>query len=311
MEKKKIVLALGGGGLKGYAHIGVISALEDLGYEIAGIAGTSAGGVFGSFYAYGYSIIEILSFIHEIDKTKLFQRLPTDAPSLIGLKGLYQILDEKFGDKTLDQLKIPFATTAVDIKTNREIFMDCGKLSDAVKATSAMPGVFPYVDKYDLTLVDGGVYDPVPVNLARWIVHEHPIMAVSLSPEKEKAQVLSNLQIPAISPIPSSVVQYFANMRLGKALDTFLVSLDVMQMIMTDMQLQLTQPEITLFPDTSKYYYIDDVDPDELIDNGRKSVESARNAIQKVFNNFQPKPAIKTGLLLSEWLAGNDQRSVK
>jgi NTE family protein len=55
-------------GIKGYAHIGVISALEDLGYEIVGIAGTSAGGVFGSFYAYGYSIVEILSFIHDIDK---------------------------------------------------------------------------------------------------------------------------------------------------------------------------------------------------------------------------------------------------
>lgn len=311
MEKKKIVLALGGGGLKGYAHIGVISALEDLGYEIVGIAGTSAGGVFGSFYAYGYSIVEILSFIHDIDKTKLFQRMPSDGPSLIGLKGLYQILDDKFGDRELDQLKIPFATTAVDINTNREIFINCGKLSDAVKATSAMPGVFPYIKIYDLTLVDGGVYDPVPVNLARWLISDYPIIAVSLAPEKEKAQVLSNLQIPNISPIPSSVVQYFANMRLGKALDTFLISLDVMQMIMTDMQIQLTQPDICLFPDTSKYYYIDDVNPEELIENGRRSVEVAQGSINDAIENFHPKPVRKTGLLLSEWLSDNDQRSVK
>jgi hypothetical protein len=75
-------------------------------------------------------------------------------------------------------------------------------------------------------------------------------------------------------------------MRLGKALDTFLISLDVMQMIMTDMQIQLTQPDICLFPDTSKYYYLDDVNPEELIENGRRSVEAAQGSINDAIEIF-------------------------
>lgn len=302
MSKQKVVLALGGGGLKGYAHIGVISALEDLGYEIAGIAGTSAGGVFGSFYAYGYTIPEILAFIDELDKSKLFQRSSHDTPSLIGLKGLYQILDEKFGDEPISQMKIPFATTAVDINTNQEIFIDCGKIKDAVKATSAMPGIFPYLRLQNMTLVDGGVYDPVPIHLARWIEGNYPVIAVSLTPEKEKSQQISKLQIPSITPIPAHVVDYLASLRLGKAFDVFLTSLDIMQIVMTDMQVQLMQPDIVLRPDTSKYYYIDDVNPQELIGNGHSVVEENLDEIKRAIENFTPQERKKPGLLLSEYL---------
>ena len=107
MTKQKITLALGGGGLKGYAHLGVIAALEENGYEIAAIAGTSAGGLFGSFFAYGYSFQEILSFIDELDNSRLFQRLHSDPPSLIGLKGVYEILNDKFKGHSISSMKIP------------------------------------------------------------------------------------------------------------------------------------------------------------------------------------------------------------
>ncbi|MGV8024948.1 MAG: patatin-like phospholipase family protein [Anaerolineaceae bacterium] len=234
MKRQKITLALGGGGLKGYAHIGIIAALEENGYEIAGIAGTSAGGLFGSFFAFGYTISEILSFIDELDNSNLFQRMHNDPPSLIGLKGLYEILQDKFGDHTISQMKIPFATTAVDINTNREIYLNCGRIADAIKATIAIPGVFPYVILDSLTLVDGGVYDPIPVNLARCIAGEYPIIAVCLTQQKETSKELQKIQFPAITPIPSTVVDYFANLRLGKALEVFLNSMDIMQIVGTN-----------------------------------------------------------------------------
>jgi NTE family protein len=300
MKKRKVTLALGGGGLKGYAHIGVIAALEENGYEIAGIAGTSAGGIFGSFYAFGYTVPEILLFIDELDKSKLFQRMHNDPPSLIGLKGLYQILYDKFGDHTIDQMKIPFATTAVDINSNQEIYIDCGKVVDAVKATVAIPGVFPYLRLNKLLLVDGGVYDPIPVDLARWIAGDYPIIAVCLTPQKENSKDLLKQQIPSFSPIPSTVIEYFANLRLGKALEVFLNSMDIMQIVMADMQLQLTAPDVILRPDTSKYYFIDDVNPDELIANGRRVVEESLAEIESGVNSFRLPMQCKPGLFLSE-----------
>lgn len=306
MKKKKITLALSGGGVKGYAHIGVIEALEEHGFEIAGISGTSAGGVFGSFYAYGYSIPEIKTFIDEIDKSKLFQRNTHDNPSLIGLKGLYQMLDQKFGEDTIDKMHIPFATTAVDINTNKELFIDCGRIKDAVKATSAMPGIFPFQDILGFKLIDGGVFDPVPVELARWIAGNYPVVAVSLFPKKENAAHISKLQIPAITPIPSNVVNYLANLRLGKALDVFITSLDIMQIVMADMQLNLTKPDVVLYPDTSKYFYIDDVEPEYLIENGRSAVEDSVYEIKRAVRKFRPQYAEKPCQLLSEVFHSKD-----
>ena len=306
MTKQKITLALGGGGLKGYAHIGVIAALEDNGYEIAGIAGTSAGGLFGSFSAFGYTFNETLSFIDELDKSKLFQRMHNDTPSLIGLKGLYEILQDKFGDHTISQMEIPFATTAVDINTNQEIYLNCGKITDAIKATIAIPGVFPYVKLDSFTLVDGGVYDPIPVNLARCIAGEYPIIAVCLTPQKETSKELIKFQLPSITPLHSTVVDYFANLRLGKALEVFLNSMDVMQVVMADMQIQLTTPEVVLRPDTSKYYYLDDVNPVELITNGQRIVEKSLEQIEAGIQSFHISEHKPSGVFLSNLMLPTD-----
>ncbi len=300
MFKKKITLALGGGGLKGYAHIGVIAALEENGYEIAGIAGTSAGGLFGAFYAFGYSIREILSFIDDLDKSRLFQRMHSDPPSIIGFKGLYEVLHEKFDIHTIDQMKIPFAATAVDTNTNREIYFDSGKIVNAIRATIAIPGVFPYYKLDSLNLVDGGVYDPIPVNLARHIAGEYPIVAVCLTPPRDSLKNMPRLQLPSITPIPATVKDYFANLKLGKALEVFLNSMDLMQIVMADMQLQLTQPDIVLHPDTKRYYFIDDVDPDKLIVSGKKIVHESVDKIDYEINNFRRIKSDLSGTFLSD-----------
>lgn len=300
MAKQKITLALGGGGLKGYAHIGVIAALQEHGYEIAGIAGTSAGGLFGSFFAYGYSTQEILSFIDDLDESNLFHHMPNDPPSLIGLKGVHVILQEKFGERTISDLKIPFATTAVDLNTNREIYLDCGKVTDAIRATIAVPGVFPYIQMGDLTLVDGGVYDPVPVNLARCIAGEYPVIAVCLTPPKEVSRDILRFQLPSFSPIPLPLIEYFANLKLGKALEVFLNSMDIMQTVMANMQLQLTLPDVELRPDTSKYFFIDKVDPFDLIQKGKEIVYTSLTQIEAGIQSFQRSDHVPSGLFLSE-----------
>ncbi len=300
MTGKKVTLALGGGGLKGYAHIGIIAALEENGYEIAGIAGTSAGALFGAFFAFGYSYQEILSFINDLDNSKLFHRVYSEPPSLIGLKGVTEILRAKFGIHTLSQMKIPFAATAVDVNTNQEVYFDIGKIVDALRATIAIPGVFPYFKLDSLTLVDGGIYDPVPVELARHIGGEYPIIAVCLTPPRETIRSIPRSQLPTITPIPATVKDYFAGLKLGKALEVFLNSMDLMQIVMADMQLQLTRPDVILRPDTQNYYFIDEVDPLKLIVNGQKIVEESLDRIESAVLSFQRVKSELSGVFLSD-----------
>ena len=102
---KRITLALGGGGTKGFAHIGVISQLEKLGYQIDAIAGTSAGGIVGSLYAYGLSINEIISFSKELKYSDFFNRSHQDAPSLLGLGGLYKQVENLLEDTIIEKMK--------------------------------------------------------------------------------------------------------------------------------------------------------------------------------------------------------------
>ena len=178
---KKITLALGGGGIKGFAHIGVIRQLLKEEFEITAIAGTSVGGIVGALYAAGFSTEEMEAFSRNLNFQKMINRAPKDAPSLAGLQGLFNVLKEKLEDMSFKDLKIPFVSTAVDIKTGREIIMNTGKILPAIQATSAIPGLFPAVRLHDMDLVDGGVLDPVPVSPARWLFPDYPIIAVSLS----------------------------------------------------------------------------------------------------------------------------------
>ena len=87
---KKITLALGGGGMKGFAHIGVIRQLEKEGYQIAALSGTSVGGFVGSLYASGFSTQELEAFSKSIKFPNIFTLAPHDSPSLIGLQGPFQ-----------------------------------------------------------------------------------------------------------------------------------------------------------------------------------------------------------------------------
>jgi NTE family protein len=175
---KKITLALGGGGFRGIAHIGVLQALLDLDLDIRAVAGTSAGGIVGALFAAGYSPEQMILALRQLDSRKIFRRQKGETPSFLGLQGIYATLRELIGDRDFSDLKIPFACTAVDLNTCNEIVIENGKVLDAIMATIAVPGVFPFKQIGELKLVDGGVLDPVPVNVARHLAPRLPVVAV-------------------------------------------------------------------------------------------------------------------------------------
>lgn len=302
---KKISLALGGGGIKGFTHIGIIRQLEKEGYEIAGIAGTSVGGIVGALYAAGYSTEELEAFSKEIKFPNIFTRSHNDAPSLVGLQGLFKLITRLLGEKTFDDLKIPFVTIAVDINSGREIIYDTGNLLEAMKATSAIPGLFPSIPHNNLKLVDGGILNPIPISSARWLCPDDPLIAVSLSIPTSEWKDSSKIGVPSYIPVPDFIVHQFTQLRLGQAMQIFLDSTDIMTSMIAELRLDIEKPDILLRPEVYKYSIIDKVDVDEAIAYGEKAVIEARDKIKSSFSvtkRFQRwmRPSYLKGILLSQ-----------
>ncbi|MDO9545801.1 MAG: patatin-like phospholipase family protein [Pelolinea sp.] len=281
---KKITLALGGGGTKGFAHIGVIQQLETFGFEPSAIAGTSAGGLVGALYASGYSSTEIGSFANSLNYSKLFTRAANDLPSLLGLGGLYELLKKYLGDMTFADTKIPFAVTAVDRNSGIEYIINTGKLTDAVKATTAVPGIFPPFILGKKTLVDGGVLNPVPVSIARWLKYDVPVLAVSLTAPPEKWSSLPKYEVPSFVPVPHFVIEQLSQLRLSKAVESFVDSLELMVNQIAWLRLKEEKPDVLINPSIYKYSMIDDINVNEAIELGKNSVIEKFDDISKAYS---------------------------
>lgn len=157
-------LALGGGGMKGWAHLGVIGVLDEVGLKPNVISGCSAGALIGAYYAYGFSFDEMIRFMAEQRTTNLFS-LRFDGLGLFGSDLFRDYLEAHFGGATFEDCRIPFFVTATDIETGREVVLSQGRLVDAILASSAMPGIFAPVEIGGRLLVDGGLCNNVPVSV--------------------------------------------------------------------------------------------------------------------------------------------------
>lgn len=277
---EEISLALGGGGIKGLAHLGVIFRLMDAGYKIRAIAGTSAGGAVGAVIASGAEKSEIIDAVSKIDVPHFFSRQHNDGPSLLGLSGLVRLLQPFVKDKTFDELQIPFAVTAVDLISKQEYILKRGSVMQAVLATCSIPGVFPPIRMGNAELVDGGVLDPVPVAVARWLAPKLPVVAVCLSPVPEQWAEMPEISVPINPRIPQPIMQRIVNLRIGQAIRIYVDSMDITSRMITELRLQVEKPDVIIRPDVTKFGYLDAVDPDILIPIGESAVDEALPEIQ-------------------------------
>jgi NTE family protein len=276
---KEVSLALGGGGVKGHAHIGVLKVLDREGFEVQAMAGTSAGGLWGSFYAAGYSPDEIERRMRQIPMDALYRRKPEDSQSMMGLAGLEEVLEREFGDMNIQDLRLPFAVTAVDIDTAQLIVLNQGRLVDAILATIAVPGVFPPRMMGHRVLIDGGVLDPVPVSLARSLAPEVPVVAVVLSPPIDEWVQPNPPRLLNSLPFLSS---YLSRMRMAKALNVFLRSVDIGGAMLTELRLQLDRPEVIIRPPVPHIGLMDDVDVSEVALLGEIGAEKELERLNQV-----------------------------
>ncbi|WP_334187571.1 patatin-like phospholipase family protein [Noviherbaspirillum sp.] len=179
----KIGLALGGGAARGFAHIGVIKALESQGIIPDIVVGTSAGSLVGALYAAGNNGFALHKMALEIDEAAISDwSVPLFATATGVLKGeaLQAYVNRMVGNVPLDKLRMPFGAVATDLQTGQPILFQRGNTGAAVRASSAVPGVFQPVKIGDNLYVDGGLVSPVPVRFARQMGADF-VIAVNIS----------------------------------------------------------------------------------------------------------------------------------
>lgn len=165
-KKVKIGLAFGGGGARGFSHLGAIKAFEEFGLKFDFVAGTSAGSLAGAFYCAGYTFKEMYNAVKNIKEKDIRKNIIPFTPSKID--GVGEILIKNLGDINIEDLKIPFAAVAVDIKSTKEICLAKGNLAKAVMGSCAVPGVFQPVLHDDMILCDGGLQNTIPADIPRY-----------------------------------------------------------------------------------------------------------------------------------------------
>ncbi|MDA0261832.1 MAG: patatin-like phospholipase family protein [Proteobacteria bacterium] len=168
MTPIKIGLALGSGAGRGWAHIGVVRALAKAGIDPDIVCGTSIGALVGGVYLAG-QLDALESWAQGLNKLNILRYLDfrVAGGGLIGGDRLVTLLDETLGALTVEELKVPFAAVAADLRTGHEIWLTKGRLVDALRASFALPGLFRPHRVDGSWLVDGALVNPVPVSVCR------------------------------------------------------------------------------------------------------------------------------------------------
>lgn len=162
-DSPEVSLVLGSGGARGHAHLGVIKAIEEKGMRIGNVSGTSMGAVIGGMYA-ADALETYTEWAYRLEMSDVVKLLDFSFRGAV-FKGerIFDVLRELIGDSEIEDLPLGFVAVATDIESQREIWLNSGSLFHAIRASSAVPGVFSPVKRNGRTLVDGGLVNPIPI----------------------------------------------------------------------------------------------------------------------------------------------------
>ncbi len=211
-RRVKIGLALGGGAARGFAHIGVIKVLEAQGIVPDLVVGTSAGSLVGALYAAGNNGYALQKMAIDMDEAAISDwTLPFFSQSTGVLKGeaIQSYVNRALQGKPIDQLKLPFGAVATDLHTGQPILFRRGNTGAAVRASSAVPGVFHPVRIGNIDYVDGGLVAPVPASFARQMGAEFVIAVnISAQPDAQPASSTFEVLLQTFAIMGQSLNQY-------------------------------------------------------------------------------------------------------
>ena len=262
--RRKIGLALGGGGARGFAHLGVIARLAELGVPIHCVSGTSIGAIVGGILAAG-SIDRAFAWCREPDWKKiprLFFETHFTGKALIKGDQIAKILREFIPAGTFEELKMPFAAVAADLCSGERVVMRSGDLISAVRASMSIPGVFCPVEREGRVLVDGGLLDPLPVAACRDLGAD-VVIAVDINP-----------------PLAPSAAKPFSKINI---FDVLLGTFRIFNREMTSRALDGGGvPDVLVSPAVGDVLALDFRRGDRLVELGRAAVDERFADIRKI-----------------------------
>lgn len=189
----KVALALGGGAARGFAHIGVIKALEAQGIIPDIIVGTSAGSVVGALYAAGYNGFELQQLSMQMDESQVSDWSMPNRGMIKG-EALQVFINNAVKNRTLEKMNKVFAVVATDLNSGEMIVFRTGNTGMAVRASSSVPGIFQPVSINGHEYVDGGLVSPVPVRVARSLGADF-VIAVDISDKPINNKTESSIEV--------------------------------------------------------------------------------------------------------------------
>jgi len=291
-EKKTVSLVLGSGGARGLAHIGVIQVLEERGYDIRSISGSSMGALIGGIYAAG-KLDVYTEWVCALDRMNVLRLLDVSFSGAAIFKGerIINTLRELIGEQNIEDLPVTFTAVATDLEESKEIWLSNGPLCEAIRASIAFPTVFSAVPYNGRTLVDGGLLNPIPIAPTLRDMTDITI-AVSLS---GNAKIIPE-EIPTVKEIPEDrnkyhqkIIDFIDNLHRkdnGKKddagfFDIISKSLDVMQSTIANFKLAAYMPDILIeIPkDVCSIYEFERAS--ELIEIGRREATTRLNAFEQ------------------------------
>ncbi|SCX97066.1 patatin-like phospholipase family protein [Thiohalorhabdus denitrificans] len=182
-EAPGVTLALGGGGARGLAHAGVLATLVDAGIPVRAVVGTSIGAEIGAFYCVGLGPDRIEDMVREMDWMATFRLFwpSLEGGALTSGRNIEAYLRERLGNGTFEGCDPPFRAVATDMRTGQQVVLDDGGLVEGVRASIALPGLIKPFKVDGRLLGDGGLVNPLPVDVARRRFGG-PVVAVAVHP---------------------------------------------------------------------------------------------------------------------------------
>jgi NTE family protein len=192
--RPKLALVLGAGSARGFAHIGIIKALDAAGIKPDLIVGASAGSVIGVFYAAGYTGLQMEEVAMKVRDADVIDVASNTKRGLVGGEALQKLVNNFVKDKSLEALKTPFIATATNLRTGDLVQLKAGDAGQAVRASSSMPGIFLPTMINGMELVDGAISSPLPVSVARQMGAE-TIVAIDVGAAPQNAHAAGIYEI--------------------------------------------------------------------------------------------------------------------
>lgn len=291
-RKARVGLALGSGSARGWAHVGVIRALEQAGIRPDIVCGTSVGALVGAAYAAG----ELDRFEQWLLGMRVSDVVGFMDVSLSGgmLKGerLMDFFRRSFVDRPIEELGMPYAAVGTALHTGAEVWLREGSTVGAVRASIALPVLFTPVLRDGTMLVDGGLVNPVPVSLARAMGAE-VVIAVDLSSDILGRHLTADTQVEAPdSPIGEWVHKLQENLgglisadsldepKLPSMLDVMASSINIMQVRITRSRMAGDPPDVIVSPRLAHLGLFDFHRAKEAIDEGKRAVEAILHTLR-------------------------------